>query len=1158
MRRLVPTLSVIVLTVLSPLVWAAEAPRSAPVVPRLMPAEPRAAAPSKIDTALARAATAADPLAAARKAGFRVRDDRIQVYVIVREGASADVMSWLESQGASWISTYKGTVQAHVTSATLRLLGQQPEVLAVRRPAYVQPAGRGARAASTTFEGTSLSEGVDAMNAEAWHQAGLTGEGVKVGVIDVGFGGYQSLVGTELPGSGRTTFEAFGASQLDPSIAYGTASAEVVTDVAPGIDQLCLALIETEVDRANAVQWMSSNGVRVISHSVGFLSGPGDGGQAPDVEAFVNAGGLWVNAAGDSRTNHWQGTWVDQNQDGFLEFAGPEDFEWVASQGQRTWLQAGSADLGAFLVWNQWSQPNTDLDLYLYRWDGVSEFVEIVTSSTNLQTGLAGQLPLEYVQAPVLLDGYYGFGVAYNSGPTDVDIELFTTIPVPFTLQFGVEQGSLLSPADNQTSLSVAALDAGDPYPLEPYSSAGPTNGPGGSLAGGITKPDIAGFANVSTATYGPRSGASSFNGTTPACSHVAGAAALVWSAHPDWTNAQVRAFLESRAVDMGPAGKDNDTGYGRLDLGDPPQSDCTYSLSPTDVAVAATGGNGQLSVTTAASCSWTASSSDSWLTVTAGSSGLGDGSVSYDVAANPTSDLRTGSIMVADQQFTVSQAGQTQACSYTLSPSSVSVVASGGTGQFLVSTASSCSWTAPSADSWVIVTAGSSGQGDGSVSWEVTANATSDPRTGSIIVADQQFTVSQAGQAGACSYTLSPSSVNATADGGPASFSVSTTSSCSWTATPSVSWISITAGASGAGNGTVSSQISANPDTASRTGSISVEGVQFGVTQAGHSGSCSYSLTPTQTDFPAEGGEGQVLVSMMDASCSWTSTSQSAWITIVENPSATGPKVLRFRVDPNTGAARTGSFLIAGESLTITQAAGSSGGPEPYRHLVAGVAHTSGAGGSQWRTAVGITNTGANSAQLIFTYRSNLGVVTKTGTIGEHATEELDDVVVGFLGVEGSSSGSLEITSDAPLHVTARTYNQSSNGTFGQFLPGCQAEDALTTGQRGVLQQLKKTDAFRTNIGFVNLGTTICEVIVRLYSRAGEILGNPIVRTVPPGEWTQENDAFSAAEVPSCELGYAIVEVTAPGCSVWAYASVVDNLSGDPTTIPVMVEGGP
>ena len=63
-----------------------------------------------------------------------------------------------------------------------------------------------------------------------------------------------------------------------------------------------------------------------------------------------------------------------------------------------------------------------------------------------------------------------------------------------------------------------------------------------------------------------------SLRGTSMASPHVAGIAALVWSHFPTKTAQEIRQALESTAIDLGPAEKDDEFGYGLI------QADRAYS----------------------------------------------------------------------------------------------------------------------------------------------------------------------------------------------------------------------------------------------------------------------------------------------------------------------------------------------------------------------------------------------------------------------------------------------------------------------------------------------------------------------------------------------------------------------------------------------------
>jgi hypothetical protein len=136
--------------------------------------------------------------------------------------------------------------------------------------------------------------------------------------------------------------------------------------------------------------------------------------------------------------------------------------------------------------------------------------------------------------------------------------------------------------------------------------------------------------------------------------------------------------------------------------------------------------------------------------------SGSGNGTVGYSVAANTTTSARNGTMTIAGQTFTVSQAATT--CTYAISPASQSVNPAGGTGSVGVSSTSGCAWTAVSnATSWLTVTSGSNGSGSGTVGYSAAANTTTSSRSGTLTVAGQTFTVNQA--AAGCTYAISPTS---------------------------------------------------------------------------------------------------------------------------------------------------------------------------------------------------------------------------------------------------------------------------------------------------------------------------------------------------------------------------------------------------------------
>jgi hypothetical protein len=225
----------------------------------------------------------------------------------------------------------------------------------------------------------------------------------------------------------------------------------------------------------------------------------------------------------------------------------------------------------------------------------------------------------------------------------------------------------------------------------------------------------------------------------------------------------------------------------------------------------------------------------------------------------------------------------------------------------------------------------------------------------------------------------------------------------------------------------------------------------------------------------------------------------------------------------------------------------------EEVFYMVAGMADSAGANDTRWRSDLALLNLSGQTGLVYLGYRLDGTMVGVEFSMDDGELRYFANVV-GDLFRSPNTASAVTVDTDVGLIVTARTYNNSPDGTFGQFLPGLEETAGLSTGDDGFITQLKNTEAFRTNVGFTNYGDTDCTVRTYLYDDMGD-RKSVVFTTVPAGGWVQENRIFETAGVGECPLGYALSEVITAGCTVWAYGSVVDNASGDPTTVPVAVK---
>jgi ABC-type transporter Mla subunit MlaD len=128
-------------------------------------------------------------------------------------------------------------------------------------------------------------------------------------------------------------------------------------------------------------------------------------------------------------------------------------------------------------------------------------------------------------------------------------------------------------------------------------------------------------------------------------------------------------------------------------------------------------------------------------MTITSGASGTGNGTVNFSVAAN-SGALRTGTLTIAGRTLTVTQA---TACTYSINPTSKTFDQHGGNVDVHVTTTQGCSWTATTSATWITITSGASGSGNGTTRVTVDSVSSSQlPRTDTVTIAGITFTVLQ------------------------------------------------------------------------------------------------------------------------------------------------------------------------------------------------------------------------------------------------------------------------------------------------------------------------------------------------------------------------------------------------------------------------------
>lgn len=448
------------------------------------------------------------PIISSLEKGLLIKDIPVKVYIELSDPDSAKTLPKYVNVEFS----EGNTIQAKVPSSKILELTNVTNVIEIKSPHYAYP--------------KTISEGVNLIDADTAHEAGIAGKEVKIAIIDGGFLTNDPEISSNIAEAFSFTGDITGG--YTPGNSHGTAVAEIILDTAPNA-KLYLYNIETTLEFNAAVDRAISKGVDIISISLGFDDlGPTIGPKYRDGTSSValkladakSVGILPVVAAGNEAGIHWSGTFQDS---GFTINGRPvHNFRPSATGSQKACLPISSGSQGyVILTWQDWPLTDQDYDLYVLD----TSLSTVIQSSEGAQTG--SEEPQEI--AGYLSSGSYCVVIAKYDATSNASFHLYVEngiIP-----SGAVASGSLSTPADSEYALTVGAVDV-NTESIESFSSQGPTD----DLR---NKPEICGPDNVSTSTYGY--GSLMFQGTSAATPHVTGIAALKLQENPTLTVTELK-----------------------------------------------------------------------------------------------------------------------------------------------------------------------------------------------------------------------------------------------------------------------------------------------------------------------------------------------------------------------------------------------------------------------------------------------------------------------------------------------------------------------------------------------------------------------------------------------------------------------------------------
>jgi hypothetical protein len=222
-------------------------------------------------------------------------------------------------------------------------------------------------------------------------------------------------------------------------------------------------------------------------------------------------------------------------------------------------------------------------------------------------------------------------------------------------------------------------------------------------------------------------------------------------------------------------------------------------------------------------------------------------------------------------------------------------------------------------------------------------------------------------------------------------------------------------------------------------------------------------------------------------------------------------------------------------------------------RYILPGIADLN--TGASWRSDIRLFNAGPTGVDATLTYfpqndPSSAKAITVNLPNGQ--VYAIDNALQSRFGIT-NSGGSVVVTTSANAKIvaTARTYNQTSSGTYGQFIPAVMAGEGVGLGQRALqILQVEESPRFRTNVGIFELTGKPVTVEISAITPDSKVAVKTKI-DLAPNQFTQINSLLRSLGLPATYNTRVTLKVIAGTGRISGYASLIDNRTQDPTYVP-------